>query len=259
MLRPRIIACLLLKDQGLVKGQAFKNHQYVGDPINAVQIFNSKEADEILFLDISATAENRTPSKETIQRIADQCLLPFGVGGGINTVESARAVLAAGAEKICLNTAAMQNPNLVSSCAEVFGSQSVVVSIDVKRNPKKQTEYELTTHCGTKSFPGHPIEMAIQMEKMGAGEILLNSIDHDGLQCGYDTSLIYEMSRSVRIPVIASGGAGKYGDFKAALQSGASAVAAGSLFVFHGRRKAVLISYPNPEEHEEIVREFIKK
>lgn len=252
MLRPRVIPCLLLKGAGLVKGVAFKDHRYVGDPINAVQIFNSKEVDEILFLDITATDENRVPSAEMIQRIADQCLVPFAVGGGIRSVSQIQAILAAGAEKVCLNTGAVECPGLVQEAAKAFGSQSVIVSIDVKKNFwGKQEAY---VRCGQRKSGMSPVELARKLESEGAGEILVNSIDRDGSREGYDLNLIQSISEAVSIPVIAAGGAGHYEHLQQAIQIGkADAVAAGSLFVFHGRRQAVLISYPSSEEHDRII------
>jgi cyclase len=251
MLRPRVIPCLLLKGEGLYKGSKFRDHRYIGDPINAVQIFNTKESDEILFLDISATAEGRITSPETIQRIADQCLIPFAVGGGIRSIEDAKKILSSGAEKVCLNTAALENPSLIRQIADTFGSQSIVVSIDVKKS--FLGGYGVYTRCGSRKISGKLTETAQQVEAQGAGEILLNNIDLDGTRQGFDLGLIQTIVDSVSIPVIAAGGAGSYSDLRQALvQAKADAVAAGSLFVFHGRRQAVLISYPSPEEHKEI-------
>lgn len=251
MLRPRVIPCLLLRNLGLVKGVGFKDHRYVGDPINAVQIFNSKEVDEILFLDITATAENRIPSPDLIQRIADQCLVPFAVGGGIKSLADAKALLSSGAEKICLNTAALENPNLIRQIADTFGSQSVIVSIDIKKG--FWGRYDAYIRCGSQKISGSPIELARLAEDHGAGEVLITSIDRDGTRQGYDLDLIRSVSESVSIPTIAGGGAGSYEDLTLALRDAkADAVAAGSLFVFHGRRQAVLISYPSAEEHDTI-------
>jgi cyclase len=240
-----------------VKGTRFKAHKYVGDPINAVRIFNDKEVDELLFLDITATEEDRIPPLELVQTIADQCLMPFGVGGGIKTVEHARQILARGAEKVCISTAAVRDPTLISEIASRFGSQSVVVSIDVKQS--LFNKIRVRTHCGKRGTNFHPVEFAQIAEQFGAGEILLNDIDRDGTMQGYNNSLISDVASAVSIPVIACGGAGTYKDLAVPLrQGGASAVAAGSLFVFHGRRRAVLINYPSIEERLALVQGEIK-
>lgn len=251
-LEPRIIPCLLLKNLGLVKGVKFKDHRYVGDPINAVRIFNSKEVDEILFLDITATQENRIPSPEFIQRIADQCLVPFAVGGGLRTLDQVKQMMGAGAEKVCLNTAALENPKFIEEIAGHFGSQSVMVSLDVKKS--FFGVYEIFSRNGTQKIKGS-LEATVQrVEAAGAGEILLNCIDRDGTRQGFDLELLRRVAKITFVPMIASGGAGEYGHLKTALTEGhADAVAAGSLFVFHGRRQGVLISYPSVEERKSIL------
>lgn len=251
MLIPRVIPCLLLRGKGLVKGTHFKDHRYIGDPINAVQIYNTMGADELLFLDISATAENRIPDLQLIQKISDQCLMPFGVGGGIKSVEDARAILKAGAEKVCINTAAFERPELVSEIANTFGNQSVVVSLDVKKN--WLGKYEAYVRCGSHKVGGDIFELAAEMERRGAGEILVNSIDKDGTMSGFDIEITRKIAGLCNLPVIVCGGAGSVHDLKTAITEGkADAVAAGSLFVFHGPRKAVLINYPNEKELKEI-------
>jgi len=246
MMRPRVIPVLLLKGDGLVKGTRFKDYAYLGDPINAVHIFDEKEVDELIFLDITATRENRVPGIEYIAGIADECYMPFAVGGGIRNVEQIRALLHAGAEKISLNTAAMENPGLITEAANLFGSQSVVVSIDVRKG--WGSSYQVYTHSGTKRTNFDPVQWAIRAAELGAGEILLTSIDHDGTMSGYDLNLVQQVSQTVSIPVVACGGAGRVEHFAEAIRHGASAVAAGSMFVFHGKRRAVLISYPTEAE-----------
>lgn len=246
MLEPRVIPCLLLKGKGLVKGVKFKNHRYLGDPINIVQLFNTMEVDELLFLDITATPENRIPYVEIIQKISDQCLMPFGVGGGIKSVDDAKIILQSGAEKICLNTAAIDNPNLITEIAKNFGSQSVVVSVDYKYNIFGKPV--LYSHCGSKKISVDFFKFIKTVETAGAGEILLNSIDKDGSMAGYDLTTIQKVSSLVNIPIIVCGGAGSLTHLKQGVKAGASAVAAGSLFVFHGPRRAVLISYPNQKQ-----------
>ncbi|MFC1703606.1 AglZ/HisF2 family acetamidino modification protein [Candidatus Omnitrophota bacterium] len=255
MLIPRVIPVLLLKKEGLVKGTNFKNHTYVGDPINAVKIFNEKEVDELFFVDIAATNENKRPLLELIQKIADECFMPFGVGGGIKTIDDIRMVLSAGAEKICINSAAVENPQFVKEAAGIFGSQSIVVSIDVKR--QQGNEYEVYTHSGTKRVNVDLVELAKQVESLGAGEILLTSIDKDGTMQGYDFECTKRVAMSVKIPIVACGGAGRKEDLADVVNEGcASAAAAGSFFVFHGRRRAVLINFPLKQELEQIFNTF---
>lgn len=249
MLKTRVIPCLLLKHDGLVKTVKFSQPKYVGDPINAVKIFNDKEVDELIFLDITATIENRKPPFDLISRIASECFMPFCYGGGITTVEEIAKLFKLGVEKVAINTQALTNPSLIERAAERFGSQSVVVSIDVKKN--LFGKYRVFSHGGRKSVKVDPVSFAQQMEQTGAGEILLNSMDRDGTGAGYDLELIRSVTESVRIPVIACGGAGKLDDFSSAVKTaGASAVAAGSLFVFQGPHRAVLITYPAMSELE---------
>ena len=246
MLRPRIIPCLLLKNTRLVKGIQFKNHRYVGDPINAVKIFSDKEVDELVFLDITATNEHRKPSLKLIQDIADECFMPFSVGGGIETLEDIKSILSAGSEKVVLNSYAVENKNLIKEASDRFGSQSVVVSIDVKQ---KNNQYEVYTHSGNKATGLNPFDLAIEMEKLGAGEIFLTSIDRDGMYCGYDLELIRNIVDIVNIPVICCGGAGTSQHLRDGLEIGrASGVAAGSMFIFHGPAKAILINSLPREE-----------
>ncbi len=252
MLRPRVMPVLLLRGEGLVKGIQFKDYQYIGDPINAVKIFNEKEVDELIFLDISATKENRTPRLEFIEKIADECFMPFAVGGGIKSVKDIREILYAGAEKVSINTAAVENPVLIKEAANLFGSQSVVVSIDVKKK-RWGGGYNVYTHTGSKRTELDPVHWAIQAVELGAGEILLNSIDRDGTMQGYDLDLIGQVARAVDVPVIVCGGAGKVEDFGEAVHCGASAVAAGSMFVFHGRKRAVLINFPTSGQLESVL------
>jgi len=243
MFRPRIIPVLLLKNKGLVKTVKFKKSNYIGDPINAVKIFNDLESDELIFLDITATNEKRTVSADLVKRIGDEAFMPFAVGGGINSVKNAHQLINAGAEKVVINTASCQNPEVIKKISENFGNQSLIVSIDVKKT--MAGKYRVVTHSGKKMTKISPVEHAKEMASMGAGEILINSVDLDGTMKGYDIELIRLISDAVDIPVVACGGAGKIDDFVAAVNSGrASAAAAGSFFVYHGPRKAVLINYP---------------
>jgi cyclase len=242
----------LLKNQGLVKGVNFKNYKYVGDPINAVNIYNAKEVDELIFLDINATKTNSIPPIELVEKIADECYMPFAVGGGIRSIKDVRKLLYAGAEKVSINTSAVTNPDLIREIADVFGSQSVVVSIDTKKNWRGK--YEIYGSCGERRFKIDPISFAIKMQEYGAGELLVNSIDRDGTLKGYDIELLRKITSEVSIPVIACGGAGKLQDLDDAIKvGGCSAAAAGSFFVFHGPKRAVLINFPTKEEREAIL------
>jgi cyclase len=244
--RPRVIPVLLLKGQGLVKTIRFDKQRYIGDPINAVRIFNDLEVDELVFLDISASKENRTISTEIVKQIGDEAFMPFAVGGGIKTTADALALSNAGAEKIILNTAFVKTPELVSNLAALIGNQSVVVSIDVKKN--WLGKYQTFISGGTEKTNETPLDLARKAEKLGAGEILINSIDRDGMMQGYDLELIQQITSAVNIPVVACGGAGKLHHLREATDKGAHAVAAGSMFVYHGARNAVLVNYPEKKE-----------
>ena len=248
---PRVIPCLLLKNSGLVKTQAFRNPVYVGDPVNAVKIFNEKEVDELIFLDIMATIENRRPNFGLISDIASECFMPFGYGGGIRRLEDAEELFKIGVEKIILNSIAAEDPPFVRKVSDLYGSQSVVISIDVKRTLLRK--YEVHTRGGRHNSKHDPVNYAKMMEEMGAGEIFLNSIDRDGTGTGFDLELIHNVSSRISIPLVACGGAGKIGDFREAIEKGgASAVSAGSMFVFHGKHRAVLITCPGRDELERL-------
>jgi imidazole glycerol-phosphate synthase subunit HisF len=250
MRRIRVIPTLLIQNGGLVKSVKFKNHRYVGDPINAVKIFNEKEIDEIIILDISASKENRPPDIKRIAEITSEAFMPLAYGGGITTIEQIKQLLFEGIEKVVLNKSAFEKPHLITEAANRFGSQSVVVSIDVKKDWFGRKK--VFSDCGTKNQNITPSVFARQMEDLGAGEIYLMSIDSDGTYQGYDLDLIQEISSSVSIPVVAAGGAGNLDDFQKAVKlSGASAVAAGSMFVFQRPHQAVLISYPNQKDLKE--------
>jgi cyclase len=243
---PRVIPVLLLKNAGLVKTQKFKNPKYVGDPINAIKILNEKEVDELIFLDITASKEHKKPNLKLLNEIATECFMPLCYGGGIKTIEDIKNIISCGVEKVSLNTIAIENPDFVKSASDIFGSSTIVVSIDVKKNFwGKKIIY---SYSGTKSTGLDPISFAVEMQKKGAGELLINSIDKDGMMNGYDYELIKQISKEVDIPVIACGGAGELKHLKEAINAGASAVAAGSMFVFHGKHRAVLINYPSQVE-----------
>jgi cyclase len=252
MIRPRVIPVLLLQGQGLVKTVKFKNPVYLGDPINIVRIFNDKEVDELVFLDITATNENRSPSFEMLASITGECFMPLGYGGGIKSMEDIRRLLSIGIEKIVLNNSAVEIPLLVRAAADHAGSSSVVVSMDVKKN--FLGKYETYTRSGKKSTGLDPVKHAVEMEKQGAGELFINSIDRDGTMQGYDLDLIKRVADAVSIPVVACGGAGKLQDLADAINiGGASAAAAGSFFVFQGPLHGVLISYPSQDDLKRIL------
>lgn len=251
MFRPRLIPVLLLKNKGLVKTVKFKKETYIGDPINAVKIFNDLKADELVFLDITASKEERTIFVDLVKDIGDEAFMPFSVGGGIQSVEQIEKLLKAGAEKVVINTNAFINRGLIEDAAKFFGSQSIVVSIDVKKS--LLGKYEIWILDGSKNTKKDPVIYAKEVEEHGAGEIIINSIDLDGMMTGYDIKLLKSISEEVSIPVVACGGAGNLEHLKEAYYKGSvHALAAGSIFVFHGPRKAVLINYPNKEELKEL-------
>lgn len=253
MLYPRIIPVLLVQDKGLVKTVKFKDPKYVGDPLNAVRIFNEQEADELIVIDIDATANNRAPDFQLIENLASECRMPLCYGGGIKTIEQAKKILSLGVEKIALSSAAIETPQLISDIATQVGKQSVVVVLDVSKK-LFSSKYECWTHNGKKNTKICPIEFAQIAEKHGAGEIVINSIDNDGGMKGYDLHLVKEIKSRVGMPVTVLGGAGSYEDIKNLIaQEGVIGAAAGSLFVFKGKYKAVLINYPNKSEKQSII------
>jgi cyclase len=247
MFRPRVIPVLLLRNLGLVKSIKFKDYRYIGDPINAVKLFNDLRADELVFLDISASKEKRKISLDFVRKVGDESNMPFAVGGGIRTLGDIREILNSGAEKVIINTAAVENPDFIKQASQEFGSSTIVVCIDIKK--KLLGNNVVWTYSGTKATSFDPVIYANLMSEFGAGELLIQCIDQDGMMGGYDIELISTISNSVTIPVIACSGAGSNQHLKSAVrQANVSAVAAGSLFVYHGPRRAVLINYPTHEE-----------
>ncbi len=247
MLQTRVMPCLLLRRRGLVKTVRFRDPQYVGDPINTVRIFNEKEVDELIFLDIRATLDAQPPQFELLGEIADECFMPFTYGGGLRTLVDIERVLKRGAEKVALNTIAHEDPELVRAAARRFGSQSIVASIDASRGALGR--YRVLTRGGSAKTGEDPVACARRMEDLGAGEILLTAIDRDGTMEGYDLELTSRVTQAIHLPVIACGGAGKVGDFvQAVREAGASAVAAGSMVVYQGRNRAVLVNFPEKRE-----------
>lgn len=248
MLKHRVIPALLLRDGGLVKTRQFKDAKYVGDPINAIRIFNDKEVDELMVLDIVASKRSQEPDYAMIELFAGECFMPLCYGGGVRTVEQAARIFDLGVEKISLQSAAIHDISLISRIAERFGSQSVVVSVDIKRNwLKRPGLYESSTG---KVHKLAWLDFARQAVAAGAGEVLINAVDRDGEMQGMDLDLIREASTALTVPLIALGGVGSLQDIKAAVDAGASAVAAGAFFVFHGPHRAVLITYPLYQELE---------
>ena len=245
-MRIRVIPSLLLHKGGLIKSVQFKNYKYIGDPINAVKIFNEKEVDEIALIDIDASRDNRPPNFKQLAEIASEAFMPMAYGGGITKLDEIKKILLSGYEKVILNKILHTNLQLVTEAANLVGSQSVVASIDVKKN--LFGTYKVYTNNGKTNTNKKPEQFAKEVEAAGAGEILINNIDVDGTYKGYDTHLIQLIAHAVHIPVIAMGGASSVQDFYNAKQAGASAVAAGSMFVFQRPHQAVLISYPAQEE-----------
>lgn len=253
MLRPRIVPCLLVSDGGLVKTQRFKDPKYVGDPINAVKIFNEKEADELVVLDIDATAQRREPDFTMIGHLAVECRMPLCYGGGVTTREQAKRIIGLGVEKVAISAAAIANPALVSQIADEVGSQSVVVVLDVKK-PMFGRDFDVYTHNGSKKVREGLAALVAEFERRGAGEVVINSIERDGMMKGYDLNLAERIRSTTKLPVTVLGGAGSHDDIGALIgRCGIVGAAAGSLFVFKGNYRAVLINYPNPAQKDEIV------
>jgi cyclase len=247
MFRPRVIPILLLKNLALVKSKKFTDHNYIGDPINAVRIFNDLNADELVFLDIEATAQNRTISLDFIRDVGEESNMPFAVGGGIRTIEDIRKIIKSGAEKVVIGSNAIIDPDFIFRASQEFGSSTITVCVDVKK--KLMGGYQVCYQNGKRSSSFSPGEFALLMQEKGAGEIIIQSIDRDGVMQGYDNDLIKKISDSVTIPVVALGGAGSIQHLKEVYYSGgATGVAAGSLFVYHGPKKGVLINYPDRSE-----------
>ena len=251
MLRPRIIPSLLIQDNGLVKTVNFKNPKYVGDPINAVKIFNEKAVDELAVFDIDATVLGKEPNYSLIERLASQSMMPLCYGGGVKTVEQAQRIFSLGIEKIALSSAVLQNPKLITEIADRVGAQSVIVVLDVKK--KLLGGYEVYTHNSKKATGINPFQFVEEAQKLGAGEIVINSIDKDGVMKGYDLDLIAKVREKITLPMTVLGGAGSLEDIEKVIDNhGVIGVAAGSLFVFKGPYKAVLINYPDKAEKKNL-------
>ena len=259
MLRPRIIPCLLVHQEGLVKTQIFKNPKYVGDPINAVKIFNEKEADELIVLDIDATRLGYGPNFDLISRISDECRMPLCYGGGVKTAKQAEKIICMGVEKVAISSVAIDCPSIVSEFASAVGSQSVVAIIDVRK--KKgifKQGYEVYSHNATKAHRLNPVDLALELQDFGIGEIVINSIDRDGIMQGYDLDLAKIFKKNLNVPMTMLGGAGSLEHLESLFDTvGIMGAAAGSLFVFKGKYRAVLISYPTPAKKFEMYQNII--
>lgn len=257
MLYPRILPCLLVHNKGLVKTVKFKDPKYVGDPINAVKIFNEKKVDELIVLDIDATVEKRDPDYQMIENLAAECRMPLCYGGGIKSAEQAEKIFSLGVEKIALSSAVVENPELVTQIAQRVGTQSVVVVLDVKK--KIFGGYEIVTHNGRNKTGIDPIKFTQKLEALGIGEIVINSIDNDGVMQGYDFGIIDKVKEIATVPMTVLGGCGLLVHIGEVIKKhGIIGISAGSLFVFKGKYKAVLINYPNHDEKEKLVKENYK-
>lgn len=250
MLRTRVIPCLQLIDDNLVKTVKFDNHGYIGDPINTVRIFNELEVDELCFLDIRASVQGREPNIEILQQIANECFMPLSYGGGVKDFETAQKILSIGFEKIVLNTAAYRIPTLVSQISEHFGAQAVIGSIDVKKN--MWGKYQVYINDGKEKIKKDAVEWAKELEQLGVGELLITSMDKDGSWSGYDQDIIAKINDVVNIPVIANGGAGSVADIESVVKKcGVSAVALGSLVVYQKKGMGVLVNFPDKKQLEQ--------
>lgn len=256
MLRPRIIPCLLVHDNGLVKTVKFGEQKYVGDPINAVRIFNEKGVDELIVLDIDASARGAEPNFRLIENFVTESRMPLCYGGGIRSAEHAKKIISLGVEKVAISSAAIEDPSLITRVADAVGRQSVVAILDVKAG--RFGKYEVWTQNGTKGTKRSPKELAIELQQAGVGEIVLNSIDNDGLMKGYDLKMVEPVHQAIDVPLTVLGGAGSINDIRELIQRfGIIGAAAGSLFVFKGIYRAVLISYPTAVERDQIISEYL--
>ncbi len=252
MLRTRIIPTLLLRGESLVKTVQFDKFGYIGDPVNTCRIFNELEVDELAFLDITASVEKREPNLKILQEISNECFMPLSYGGGIRSVDSAERILGIGFEKVIFNTYPFENPGIISETAKAFGSQSVIIAIDVKRS--FWGKYEVYSLSGSVNRRKSPVEWAKEIEDLGAGEILLTSIDREGTWKGFDIELTRQVADTVSIPVIAHGGAGTVGHIGDVVKNGhASAVALGSMVVYQAKGMGVLVNFPDKEDLEKVL------
>jgi cyclase len=251
MVSTRVIPCLLLQDMGLVKTVNFKKPVYVGDPINAVKIFNEKEVDELIFLDITASKNKKEPNFSLIEELASECFMPFAYGGGINNIEQIRRILKIGVEKVIINKSAIESLQFVMEAVRVFGSSTIIVAMDVKKD--FFGSYKVYDHTRQKVTNIDPVAYARKIEEAGAGELFLNNVDRDGTYKGFDVALVKKVVETISIPLIVCGGASTLDDFRNVVKvGGASAVSAGSFFIFQKPHRAVLISYPLQTDLEQL-------
>jgi imidazole glycerol-phosphate synthase subunit HisF len=243
---PRVIPVLTVSDGYLVKPVKFKGETYIGDPINAVRIFNEKQVDELLIVDIDATVKGTGVNYTLVEEIASEAFMPVGYGGGVASAAEARRITGIGIEKVVLGTAAIARPEVITEIADALGSSSTVVSVDAKK--RLTSGWDTFVERGRRKTGLGPVEAAQRAQQLGAGEVIVTAIDRESVMGGYDLALIEAVSQAVTVPVVALGGSGRYEDFAPALGAGASAVAAGSMFVLNGKHRAVLISYPTPEQ-----------
>lgn len=255
MLYPRIIPCLLIHNKGLVKTVNFRDPKYIGDPINAVRIFNEKEVDELMVLDIDATSQNRGPDYKMIKQLAAECRMPLCYGGGVTSSEQVQEIIQLGVEKVAISSAAVENQIIVTEAAKCVGNQSVIVVLDIRKKRSIGNEYEVWIHNGQKNTKQDPVELSRRLESLGVGEIVINSIDNDGKMKGYDLHLVDRIRKSIGVPLTVLGGAGSLGDIGQLISKyGIIGAAAGSLFVFKGIYRAVLINYPNRAEKDALIK-----
>jgi cyclase len=240
---PRVIPVLLLRNKGLVKTIKFQEHKYIGDPFNAVKIFNEKEVDELTFLDIDASKENREPPYDYLKDIASECFMPLGYGGAVKSIDQIKRLIQSGIEKIIINHQALENPNFVKTATDTFGSSTIVGALDIKKN--FFGNYQIYSHVKKATINLDPVKHAQNLQALGVGELFVNNVDLDGMMKGYDLNIIRKITEAINVPVIACGGAGSVNDIEKVInEAKAAAAAAGSMFVFHGKHRAVLITYP---------------
>lgn len=252
MLQKRVIPCLLLHKGGLYKTEKFKKPTYIGDPINAIKIFNEKEVDELMFLDIDASVQNKEPNYKMIEDIASECFMPLCYGGGVKNIEQMKKIYALGVEKVSLSSQAVLKSNLIKEASDIFGNQSVIVTVDIKKD--FWGKQKVFINNGKKNTKLNPVDFIKQVETLGAGEIVINLVDNDGVMKGYDIELMKEIKSNTNLPVIALGGAGNLNHIKEVFQSShVDAVACGSMFVYQGSLKGVLISYPPYQKIQELL------
>jgi cyclase len=254
MIRPRIVPCLLIRNNGLVKTVNFSSYKYIGDPINAVRILNEKEVDELIVLDIDATVEGREPDYEMIEQVAAECRMPLCYGGGVKSSAQVARIIGLGVEKVALSSSIVQHPEVLNEASKQIGNQSVVAILDVKKTGRGT--YEIWTHNGRNNSTMCPIKFAKRLTEIGIGEIVINSIDCDGVMSGYDLDLVDVVRKSISVPLTVLGGAGSLRDIGELIERyGVIGAAAGSLFVFKGKYRAVLINYPSRAEKDALIEE----